>query len=88
MTGNQLMPPGCGHFEGCMQVKPQGCVLPAYMSIHFCSVSFRYSWLMGCARVRSVGWNSIMEVGRCLNQLHSFISPWRAPMPFPREKAK
>lgn len=57
----------------------------AHTWIHFCSVSFRYSWLMGCASVRRAGWNSTTGAGRCLNQLHSFISSCRTPTPFPGE---
>lgn len=53
-----------------------------HMAIHCCSVSLRYSWLMGWARVRRVGWNSTTDSGRYLNQLLSFTSSSRTP-PFP-----
>lgn len=65
-----------------------GKALPTHMWIHFCSVSVRYSWLMGRARVRRAGRNSTTDAGRCLNQLQSFISSWRTPTPFSKEKAK
>lgn len=56
-----------------------GLPCPTHMLIHCCRVSLRYSWLMGCARVRRAGWNSTTDSGRYLNQLLSFKSSSSTP---------
>lgn len=56
-----------------------GLPCPTHMVIHCCRVSLRYSWLMGCARVRRAGWNSTTDSGRYLNQLLSFKSSSSTP---------
>lgn len=45
-----------------------------YVWIHCCRVSLSCSVWMGWASVRSVGWNSVMEGGRYLNQPPVLVS--------------
>lgn len=42
---------------------------------------------MGCAKVLSVGWNSVTEGGKCLKELLNLVSSFNMLSPFPKKIA-